>query len=69
MKKLLLIAVVPFIINFVLTAQITRTEADMMVLDYLGQQPYILFRKDRLQTEMSITTIVMSLCYIVYMDK
>ena len=59
MKQILLLLAAPFIFLTTLSAQITQETADNIVLERLNQetQPYIVYAKEGVQTEMTITTI------------
>ena len=58
MKKILLLLAAPFVFFSVLTAQITREEADEIVLNRMSQetQSYIVYAKEDIQAEMTIIT-------------
>ena len=57
MKKIFLL-IIPFVFLSTLTAQITQEKADEIVLERINQetQTYIVYAKEDVQTEMTITT-------------
>ncbi|MCL2132437.1 MAG: hypothetical protein FWH36_08340 [Lentimicrobiaceae bacterium] len=53
MKKILLLMVVPFVFNFAISAQVTQTEADSIVLERMNTEvrPHTVYAKDNLQAD------------------
>ena len=58
-KRIIIIIVQTFVFLSALPAKITQTKADEIVLERISQetQPYIVFAKEGIQTNMSVTTL------------